>query len=67
MKLANTPRLALLGMLFAGAAFACPVCGLSATEQGQSAYAYMSLIMSFLPLVVMGSIIGYFVYRNRSS
>lgn len=40
-------------------ALACPVCGVAATEEGQEAYKTMSIIISLVPLVAIGSIVAW--------
>lgn len=61
-------RLAALAMVFSAAtALACPVCGVAATEQGQAAYAFMSVIMSGLPLLAIGSVITWVALRVRAA
>ncbi|MCC6338065.1 MAG: hypothetical protein IT380_29235 [Myxococcales bacterium] len=58
-------RLALLSVvLFAGAAWACPVCGLP-SEQGQGAYLFMTGIMSLLPLALLGGVVTWVVLRVK--
>jgi hypothetical protein len=56
--------LAMLTTLAAGAAWACPVCGLP-SEQGQGAYLFMTGIMSLLPLTLLGGVVVWVVLRVR--
>jgi hypothetical protein len=50
-------------MLAPEAAFACPVCGTPGTEEAGQAYLTMTLILSGLPLAMIGGV-GYWVYRR---
>lgn len=50
--------------LGAADALACPVCG-QVSEQGQGAYLFMTGVMTVLPLAVLGSLVGWVVYRFR--
>ncbi|MEW5743210.1 MAG: hypothetical protein AB1938_30120 [Myxococcota bacterium] len=54
----------LTAALFAGAAWACPVCGTS-QEQGQGAYVFMTAVMSLLPLALLGGVVAWVVVRVR--
>jgi hypothetical protein len=47
------------------AAWACAVCG-AATPNDQSAYLVMTIVMSLLPLGLLGGI-GFWVYRGATS
>jgi hypothetical protein len=61
-------RLALLAVtLLAPVALACPVCGTAATEQGQEAYKFMSIIMSVLPLLAIGGVVAWVASRVRAA
>lgn len=61
-------RLAALAVaVFAPVALACPVCGQSATEQGQAAYLNMSVILSALPLLAIGGVLGFVAMRVRAA
>ncbi len=53
--------------LGAGAAAACPVCGLGASDQSQGAYIGMSIVISFLPLAAIGAIAGWVAWRVRAA
>ena len=44
---------------------ACSVCGQAATEDSQLAYQVMSIIMSLLPLGLIGGVLGWVVMRVR--
>jgi hypothetical protein len=44
-------------------ALACPVCGTPGSEDAGWAYLAMTLILSGLPLAMIGSV-GYWVYRR---
>ena len=56
--------LAFLGVLFvSGVALACPVCG--AATDTQEVYKSMTVVMSLLPLAVMGSVVGFIAYRAK--
>lgn len=59
-----TYLVALASTLVAKAAWACPVCGLP-LEQGQDAYILMTPIMSLLPLLLVGGVVGWVVVRAR--
>lgn len=48
-------------------AFACPVCGVSATEQGQTAYIVMSVVLSLLPLLGIGGLVAWVAVRMRAA
>ena len=50
-------------MLAPEAAFACPVCGTPGTEEAGRAYFTMTLVLSGLPLAMIGGV-GYWVYRR---
>lgn len=50
--------------LGAGAAWACPVCGLP-SEQGQGAYIAMTAVMSLLPLALLGGAVAWVVLRVK--
>jgi hypothetical protein len=48
-------------------ALACPVCGVAATEEGQEAYKTMSIIISLVPLVAIGSIVAWVASRIKAA
>ena len=50
-------------LLFAGAAFACPTCGAATDTKGT--YQAMTVVMSLLPLAMMGSVVGFIAFRVR--
>lgn len=50
-------------MLTPDAALACPVCGTPGTEETGRAYFTMTLVLSGLPLAMIGGV-GYWVYRR---
>ncbi len=50
-------------LLVAATAFACPVCGAETDTKGT--YQVMTMVMSLLPLVMMGSVVGFIAYRVR--
>jgi hypothetical protein len=54
--------LAFLG-LFSGVLFACPVCGLASAADNQSSYVSMSVMLSILPLGMMGGM-AFWLYRK---
>ena len=55
---------ALVVVLAAAVASACPVCG-TPTEQGQGAYIFMTGVMSLLPLALLGGVVTWVVLRVR--
>jgi hypothetical protein len=58
-------RLGFLATLLSGfASYACAVCGANG-QQGQGAYVTMTWVMSFTPLIAMGSIVFYIFWRVR--
>ena len=50
-------------MMSSGALFACPVCGLASAADNQSSYVSMSVMLSVLPLGMMGGF-AYWLYRK---
>jgi hypothetical protein len=58
---------ALAALLRAGAASACPVCGLAANDASQGAYINMSIVISLLPLAAIGSIVAWVALRIRAA
>ena len=56
----------LLLVLLSATALACPVCGTAATEEGQEAYKFMSIIMSALPLLAIGGVVSWVALRMRA-
>ena len=65
------PARRLLGVLVAtlsSVASACPVCGGAATSpQSQSAYIGMSILLSVLPLLGIGAVVGWVAMSVRAS
>jgi hypothetical protein len=61
---AMTRLSALVVLLAAAVASACPVCGLP-SEQGQGAYIFMTGVMSLLPLFMLGGVVTWVVLRVR--
>ena len=63
-------RLILTALLFLllvpAPAFACPVCGLAGSGETNGAYFVMTIIMSGLPLVMIGGVV-FWIYRRSSS
>lgn len=60
------PRFAfVLALLASAAAVACPVCGAASTNERE--YQVMTLIMSALPLLTMGGIVGFIAYRAKQA
>lgn len=55
----------LVTLLFAGAALACPTCGAEADTKGT--YQAMTMVMSLLPLLMMGGVVGFIAYRVRKA
>ena len=54
-----------VALLTSAAALACPVCG--ATTDNNGAYQAMTAVMSLLPLVMMGSVVGFIAFRVRKA
>ena len=50
-------------LLTAGAAFACPTCGAETDTKG--VYQAMTMVMSLLPLAMMGTVVGLIAFRSR--
>jgi hypothetical protein len=48
---------ALLTVAIPGAAFACPVCGLAGSEDANGAYLAITLVLSALPLAMIGGVV----------
>jgi hypothetical protein len=47
-------------------AYACPVCGTPGTEDAGWAYLAMTLVLSGLPLAMIGGV-GYWLYRRMAA
>ena len=66
MNRLSVNRVAFVLAFFASAvALACPVCGTA--RANESAYQVMTLIMSALPLLPMGGIVGLIAYRAKQA
>ncbi len=52
--------------LIASAAAACPVCGQGKPES-EWAYIAMTMVMSLLPIALIGGIGGFFVYKLKAA
>lgn len=50
-------------LLFSAVALACPVCGAATDTKGT--YQAMTVVMSLLPLAMMGSVVGFIAFRVR--
>ncbi len=53
------------GFLVATAALACPTCGAETDTKGT--YQAMTMVMSLLPLLMMGGVVGFIAYRVRKA
>ncbi len=65
----NRRTLVLIALLVAstpGVVLACPVCGPAGTENTAWAYLTMTLVLSGLPLAMIGGV-GYWLYRRNAS
>ena len=56
---------AALVLFAASSALACPVCG-TAPEQSSGAYAFMSVVMMFVPVLAIGGIIWWIARSARA-
>jgi hypothetical protein len=54
-----------LSLLFSSPALACAVCG-AGDEPQRGAYVVMSVVISLLPLAMLGGIVGYVVLKSRA-
>lgn len=55
-----------LGLLLIPAPLlACPVCGLAGVEDNLTAYAVMTLVLSALPLAMIGGVVTWIYRRSR--
>ena len=52
-------------LLIAGVALGCPVCGAETDTKGT--YQAMTVVMSLLPLAMMGSVVGVIAFRVRKA
>jgi hypothetical protein len=46
---------------------ACAVCGAGENDPSRGSYVFMSIIISVLPLLLLGGIVGYVVMKTRSA
>ena len=46
---------------------ACAVCGAGENDPSRGSYVFMSLIISVLPLLLLGGIVGYVVLKTRAA
>ncbi len=60
-----TRATSLLLALFASPAFACAVCGAGENDPSRTSYIGMSIIISLLPLGMLGGIVGYVFMKSR--
>ena len=60
----RTPALAVLALLVANAAAACPVC-FDAEEEARFAYTFGAAAMTFLPLSIMGGAALFLRHRMK--
>lgn len=56
--------LLLLTLVSTQVLLACPVCGFG-QDGSQSAFLLTTALLTFAPIVFIGSIIGYLVYKSR--
>lgn len=57
-------RAALLTLLASSPALACAVCG-AGDDPAKGSYLGMSIVISLLPLAMLGGIVGFVAYRAR--
>ena len=60
-------RASLLLALVSSPAFACAVCGAGENDPSRGSYVWMSVIISLLPLGMLGGLIGYIVVKTRAA
>lgn len=53
--------------LLASPAFACAVCGAGEDDPSRTSYVGMTIIISLLPLALLGGIVGYVVVKTRAA
>jgi MYXO-CTERM domain-containing protein len=53
-----------MGSLFV---IACAVCGAGEDDPSRGSYVWMSMIISLLPLALLGGIVGYVVWKTRAA
>lgn len=46
---------------------ACAVCGAGENDPSRGAYVWMSIIVSLIPLLLLGGIVGYVVMKTRAA
>jgi hypothetical protein len=54
-----------LVLLTSAVALACPVCGAETDTKGT--YLGMTMVMSLLPLAMMGSVVGFIAFKVRKA
>lgn len=59
-------RAAFLSLLASSPALACAVCG-AGDEPQRGTYVVMSVVISLLPLAMLGGIVGYVVVKHRAA
>lgn len=59
--------LSLATLLLAPPAWACAVCGGSIDDRSQGTYLVMTLIISALPLALLGGLVGFVAWRSRTA
>lgn len=59
-------RAALVSLLASSPALACAVCG-AGDDPSKGSYVSMSIIISLLPLAMLGGIVGWVVHRTRAA
>jgi hypothetical protein len=59
-------RAFLLSLLASSPALACAVCG-AGDEPQRGTYVVMSVVISLLPLAMLGGIVGYVVMKHRAA
>ena len=57
----------LLLALVASPAFACAVCGAGEDDPSRGSYVWMTMVISLLPLAMLGGIVGYVVLQTRKA
>ena len=57
---------ALLSLLLSSPAFACAVCG-GGYDPAKGSYVVMSVIISLLPLAMLGGILAWVIVRSRAA
>lgn len=62
-----TRATSLLLALLASPAFACAVCGAGEDDPSRTSYIGMTIIISLLPLGMLGGIVGYVFLKSRTA